>query len=308
VANPVPPFHVSRRDFDHGHAHDLLRPLEPDCGTVQFGTPQTEAALRQMAHLMRDRPDVELYVFGGVKDLEFLMYFENLRRLRVVVWDIEDIGGLAYLGTAFESLTFTKTRKRFSLRFLEMLPGLRSLFLQGQSKDFDVVRGLARLESLGLSGIPLDDLASLVPLQQLEKVFIGLCKTRDLWALRELPKLSDLTIMRITELAAVDVLRDLVGLTRVELSWMRHIERLPNLSRLAALQSLTLDTMKGLREIAGVAAAPALQRLAVSDAPGLTAESFRCFLGHPTLREIFGYIGKSRENAKIKQLFPDIAR
>ena len=31
-----------------------------------------------MARLMRDRPDVELYVFGGVKNLRFLKYFENL--------------------------------------------------------------------------------------------------------------------------------------------------------------------------------------------------------------------------------------
>ena len=29
-----------------------------------------------MARLMRYRPDVELYVFGGVKNLEFLKYFE----------------------------------------------------------------------------------------------------------------------------------------------------------------------------------------------------------------------------------------
>jgi hypothetical protein len=160
VASVIPPFHRSRRDFDHGHAHDLLRPLEPDCGTVQFATAQTETSLRQMARLMRDRPDVELYVFGGVKDLEFLKYFENLRRLRLAVWDIEDIGGFAYLGTDFESLVFTKTKKRFSLRFLEMLPGLRSLFLGGHFKDFDVVPDRTGLQSLGLSGVPLGDLSS----------------------------------------------------------------------------------------------------------------------------------------------------
>jgi hypothetical protein len=129
-----------------------------------------------------------------------------------------------------------------------------------------------------------------------------------LWALRDLPKLKDLRIIRVTELAAVDVLRDLVGLERVELSWLRNVERLPNLSRLASLQSITLDTMKGLREIAGVAAAPALQRVAVTACPGLTAESFRCLLGHPTLREIWGYTGRARENTEIKRLFPGIAR
>jgi len=261
-----------------------------------------------MARLMRDRPDVELYVFGGVKDLEFLKYFESLRRLRLTAWDIEDIGGFAYLGTDFESLVFTKTKKRFSLRFLEMLPGLRSLFLQGHVKDFDVVPGLMELQSLGLSGIPLADLSMLVPLRQLTHVFIGFCRTRDLWALRDLPRLKDLRVIRITELAAVDVLRDLTGLTCVELSWLRNVERLPNLSRLASLQSMTLDTMNGLREIAGIAAAPALRRLAVTATPGLTAESFRCLLGHPTLQELWGYTGKARENAEIKRLFPAIAR
>ena len=129
-----------------------------------------------MAQLMRDRPDVELYVFGGVQDLEFLKYFENLRRLRLVVWDLEDIGGFAYLGTNFESLVFTKTKKRFSLRFLEMLPGLRSLFLQAQSKDIAVVGGLARLETLGLSGIPVDDLSLLATLRQLRKLFLQLAR------------------------------------------------------------------------------------------------------------------------------------
>jgi hypothetical protein len=308
MAGAVPPFYRTRRSFDHGHAYDLLRPLEPECRTVQFSAPQSETSLREMARLMRDRPDVELYVFGGVKDLEFLKHFENLRRFHLAVWDLEGVGGFAYLGTDFESLVFSKTKTRFSLGFLGMLPGLRSLFLQAHFKDFDVVPGLTGLRSLGLSGIPLGDLSMLVPLQELTDVFVGFSKTRDLWALRDLPKLKDLRILRITELAAVDVLRELVGLTSVELSWLRNVERLPNLSRLAALQSVTLDTMNGLREIAGIAAAPALRRLAVAATPHLTADSFRCFLGHPTLRELWGHTGRARENAEIKRLFPGIAR
>jgi hypothetical protein len=298
---------VSRLSFDHGHGH-LLGALAPDCRTVQFSTPQSEETLRRMARLMRDRPDVELYVFGGVKDLEFLKYFETLRRLHLAVWDIDDVSGFAYLGTDFESLTFSTTHKRFSLRFLETLPGLRSLFIQGHTKDLDVVGGLTGLRSIGLSGIPLADLSLLVPLQELTNVFVGFSKTRDLWALRDLPQLKELRILRITELAAVDIVRELVGLVSVELNWLRNVERLPNLSRLASLQSVTLDTMKGLREIAGVAAAPALQRLAVAACPSLTAESFRCLLGHPTLRELWGYTGRTRENTEIKRMFPGIAR
>ncbi|HKF70427.1 MAG TPA: hypothetical protein VKB68_01655 [Stellaceae bacterium] len=298
---------MRRLSLDHGHGH-LRGPLAPECRTVQFSTPQSEETLRRMARLMRDRPDVELYVFGGVKDLEFLKHFEALRRLHLAVWDIDDVSGFAYLGSDFESLTFSATRKRYSLRFLETLAGLHSLFLQSHTKDLHVVGGLAGLRSIGFSGIPLADLSMLVSLRELTDVFVGFSKTRDLWALQDLPRLKNLRIIRITELAAVDILRELVGLASVELSWLRNVERLPNLSRLTSLQSVTLDTMKGLREIAGVAAAPTLQRLAVAACPSLTAASFKCLVGHPTLRELWGYTGRTRENAEIKAMFPGIAR
>ena len=82
----------------------------------------------------------------------------------------------------------------------------------------------------------------------------------------------------------------------------------PVATRFVAIHDARYDERLGLREIAGIAAAPALRRLAVTATPGLTAESFRCLLGHPTLQELWGYTGKARQNAEIKRLFPAIAR
>ena len=98
------------------------------------------------------------------------------------------------------------------------------------------------------------------------------------------------------------------ALTSLRLDWMRNVTRLPSLARLARLDNVELDTMKGLADLAPIAAAPALRRLVVGAVPQLDAASFRCFLGHPRLEELWAYTGKSRVNDAIKRMFPAIAR
>ena len=161
---------------------------------------------------------------------------------------------------------------------------------------------------LGLHGVNLADLTPLTPLRRLKTLRLGFGKTRDLWRLPEFAELESLRLLRVSELASVDVLRDAVSLKTIELSWMRNIARLPNLSRLKRLEELHLDTLKGLADISGAAAAPALRKLVACATPMLTAESFRCFLGHPALRELFAGIGRTRDNEAIKRMFPTIAR
>ena len=62
----------------------------------------------------------------------------------------------------------------------------------------------------------------------------------------------------------------------------------------------------GLIVFAALAAAPAL-RLVVAAMPQLKAESFRCFIGHPRLEELWGHTGRSTVN-EIKRMLPLIAR
>ena len=46
----------------------------------------------------------------------------------------------------------------------------------------------------------------------------------------------------------------------------------------------------------------------VTNVPSLSAASFRCLLGHPSLAELFAYVGKETVNAEVKRMFPGIAR
>jgi len=288
---------------------DPFRPLEPECKVVQFDQPLTPAQLQQAGNLIAKRPDVQLYVYGRAsRDLSFLRYFPALRRLDITLHELGDIGGFAYVARSLEELTFGRTKQTFSLRFLATMPQLRRLFLVRHKKDLPVIGGLSNLTGLGLSGITLADLSVLLPLTALRDLSIFLASTTNLALLPKLLALEDLFLMRITKLSDLSVLGDLVGLKTLRLDWMRNVTSLPNLAGLARLEDVTLDTMKGLTDLSPVAAAPALRRLSIVAMPQLTAENFRCFLGHPSLRELWAYTGKSRVNDAVKRAFPAIAR
>jgi len=120
--------------------------------------------------------------------------------------------------------------------------------------------------------------------------------------------LEDLFLMRITKLSDLGVLGDLARLTTLRLDWMRNVTSLPSLAGLARLDKVELDTMKGLTDLWPLAAAPALRCLSIGVMPQLTAESFRCFIGHPRLEELRVHTGRRSVNEQVKRMFPLIAR
>ena len=288
---------------------DPLRLLEPECKVIQFREPLTPTQLERAGALVADRPDVQLYVYlDASRDLNFLRYFPNLRRLHVALYKLEDVTGFSAVAGSIEELTFGKTKRSFSLRVLEPMTRLRTLFLVGHKKDISVVSGLTNLASLGLSGITLPDLSLLVPLRALRELQIFFGGATNLSHLPRLPALEELWLMRITKLSDLSVLANLVGLTKLKLDWMRNVASLPSLRRLARLTDVTLDTMKGLTDLSPVAAAPALRRLAIAGMPQLTTDSFRCLVGRARLEELWVGTGRHKVNEAVKAMFPGIAR
>jgi hypothetical protein len=288
---------------------DPFRPLEPECQVIQFDQPLTPAQLQQAADLIGDWLDVQLYVYGRAsRDLDFLRYFSSLRRLHIALYELDDIAGFSHVAPSLEELTFAETKRTFSLRFLATMTCMKNLFLDGHKRDLPVIGDLVGLTRLGLSGITLPDLSVLLPLTALRQLSIFMGSTTNLALLPRVGTLEELFFMRITKLSDLSVLADLAGLKTMRLDWMHNVTALPGLAGLAGLEDVTLDTMKGLTDLSSLAAAPALRRLAITAMPQLTAESFRCLLGHPRLSELWAYTGKSRVNDAVKRMFPGIAR
>lgn len=287
----------------------FVRPLEPECHVIQFDEPLSPKQLEQAARLVADRPEVELYVYGRIwRDLSFLRYFPNLQRLHIALWELDNIAGFFHLAGGLRELTFGETRKKFSLRFVEVLPRLERLFLVRHKTDLHCIQSLSNLDDLGLSGITLPDLTLLLPFRQLRKLHLFLGTTRNLADLAQLPGLEELSIMRISKLADLGILADLGALKTLKLDWMRNVTSLPSLQGLPLLENVELVMMKSLSDLSPVAAAPALHRLAVDDMRHLTADSFRCFIGHPRLRELLVETGKLSLDARIMDMLPGIAR
>jgi internalin A len=288
---------------------DPFRPLEPECRVVQFNQPLAPAELQGAANLMRYRPDVELYVYGlAARNLDFLQYFGGLRRLHLMLYALEDIAGFSHLTGSLEELVFGRTKKTFSLRFLEGLPHLSVLFLVGHKKDLSFAHSLTKLRKLGLSGITLPDLSVLLPLKELHDLSILLGATTNLRLLPEFLRLESFFLMRITKLSDLDVLQDLRALKKLRLDWMRNVTSLPSFARLLSLQDVNLDTMKGLTDLSPVALAPSLRSVTVSAMPQLSADSFRCFLNHPRLEHLWAFTGRARVNEEVRRMFPGIAK
>ena len=287
---------------------DPFQPLEPACRVIQFDETLTEAQLERAGRLIENRPDVELYVYGRFwRDLDFLRHFTHLKRFHLALYDVDDIRGFAHV-PGLSELTFGETRKKFSLRFLEPWPQLKRLFLVKSKTDLDCIQRLTELEDFGLSEFTLPDLSLLLPLTKLRKFQLFLGGTTNLAALAQLPALEELSLMRINKLADLGILSSLAGLKTLRLDWMRNVTSLPSLHRSERLEDVTLETMKGLVDLAPIAAAPALRRLVVAGMPQLSIESFRCFIGHPRLDELWPDTGRRSLNTQIREMLPLVTR
>lgn len=311
---PVHPNEFKRRMLDPWPGQverlgDPFRPLEPECEVVQFGRALTDEQYRRAGEILAAKPDTWLRVYmPRSRDLSFLAHFPGLRRLELEVHELDDLTGLSSLESSLERFGFGKTRKRFSVAFLARMPRLRHLFLEGHTKDLEVLGRLVDLTHLGLRGITLPDLELILPLRELRELSIQLGGTRDLRLLPRFARLERLDLMRITQLDDLGMLDELTGLKSLTLDWLRNVTRLPSLAPLTRLEEVNLDTLKGLSSLEPIAAAPALRRLQVYGAPQFKAKDFACFLGHPSLETMMAAPGGNKVFEEIKRMFPGIAR
>jgi hypothetical protein len=283
-----------------------LRPLAPQCERVQFSEPLTDRDHKKLAIFLRNYPKVLLRVYGHhwhECDLDFLRHYGHIRHFSVDVFSLASFDGLRYLSPGLESLGLGLTRsKSHALAFLLKFPGLRTLFVEGHSRDCDVIGRLARLQELVLTSIPLPDLSSLRPLGNLVSLGINLGGTKNLECLPEIGRLRSLRLFKIRGLTELQPIASVRTLQYMLLHSLRNVKSLPSFKRLSSLRRVRLETMKGLTDLEPVAQAPALTDLEVVSLPQLDPEAFRSFVGHPTLRRAHVYLGSNRKNKQVVEI------
>lgn len=287
---------------------DELDRLDGRPETVQFASALTEAEYALLGAWFADQPTKTLRAYasydGTITDLEFLRHFPTLRSFQAdaLYHSLTNIDGLAYLPDDAHFIGLGQTKKRFSLTPLARFTRLRRLYLEGQSKDIEVVSDLRDLRSLTLRSITLPDLTLLTPLSGLRALDLKLGGTKDLALLPELQSLEYLELWMVKGLADLSPIAELPNLEYLFLQALRQVERLPAMSELIALRRLWLETMKGLSDLAPIREAPHLRQLAVVDMGHLQPDAFAPLAGKPTLESLRAGLGSKRKNRAVDEL------
>lgn len=284
----------------------LLQRPDARVHTVQFRQPLTDRDYRRLARWLEDHPSITLRAWGHVPDLEFLRFFPKLQRFSVdTFFDApKTFDGLQHLRPDLHSLTLGSTKHRMSLAPLDHFTGLRRLYLQGHTKDIDVLGHLSWLRSLTLREITLTDLSLLLPLTQQRALDLKLDGTHELSLLPRIGRLEYLELWMVRGLSDLTPVSDVTTLEYLFLQALRHVTALPDLSRLTRLDTVFLETMKGLSDLRPLLTAPALQRVALVDMRHLQPEHVAVLANHPQLRFLRAGLGSDRKNRAVRKLVP----
>lgn len=287
--------------------NEQLFPLDSRCKVVQFDSPLTEEDHVKLAGFMRAHPQIPLRIYGHytkpLSNLSFLKHYPFLSGFQVDVYDLDSTEGIESLPDTLEFFGFGQTKsKKLSLGFLRRFGQLKNLYLEGHSKDIEVVANLSNLEQLTVRSITLPDLMLVSHLKKLWSLDIKLGGTKNLDLLLQMEALKYLELWMIKGIQNLDVIAEITTLQNLFLQALKNVTTLPSFRKLRSLRRVTLDTMKGLTDLSPIADAPALEELLIVAANQFQPEDFKSFIGHPTLKSAAIGLGSVRKNEQVQKL------
>lgn len=285
-----------------------LASLDERPEVVQFSSALSDADYALLGDWFAGQPAKTLRAYGSydgtITDLEFLRHFPTLRSFQAdaLYHSLVNIDGLAYLPDDVHFIGLGQTKKRLSLAPLARFARLQRLYLEGQSKDIEVVSHLRHLRSVTLRSITLPDLALLTPLSSLRALDLKLGGTKNLALLPELQSLDYLELWMVKGLSDLSPIAELPHLEYLFLQALRQVESLPVMTNLVGLRRLWLETMKGLTDLTPIRQAPNLRQLAVVDMGHLQPDAFAPLAGQPALDSLRVGLGSKRKNEAVDRL------
>jgi hypothetical protein len=281
---------------------EMLRPALTGRGVVQFDRRLTDDDFRKLGEWFASYPEMDLRAYGSydhsITDLEFLRFFPTLRKFAAdAMWDsLSSLDGLRHLPPDLEELGIGATKAKLDLSVLSRFPGLRWLFLEGQTKHLEVISGLTQVDDLTLRSITMPDLSLLLPMKRLRSLDLKLGGTRDLRLLPRVGELWYLELWMIRGLTDVKAVGEISSLRSLFLQALRQVEALPDFTAATSLRRVRLETMKGVRDLRPLATAPALEAVELIDMRHLQPEDLAPLVGLQKLTAVTPGLGSRRKN------------
>lgn len=306
---------------------------DPVVKHLQTSEPATEATWRMIdAEVCAVRPDVTIRVYGhyGTScDLSLVRWLPNVRRFEVDVHraervdELEQLDGLEHLGLAvFEandlsvlsritdrlvSLSIGATRsKKPDMASLARFRELRTLHVEGQSKNIDAIADLTDLEDLTLRSVTTPDLRYLRPLPKLWWLDVKLGGIRSLDGATGKPSIKYLELWQIRKFDhGIEGLSDFPGLQHLFLQSLPLVTRFPDMAGSENLQRIELMNLKGLRDFTTIEWLPRLREFSLMEGAPQQPEDLIPVLRNDSLQRAGAWFGSDKRNARFLKLLSE---
>lgn len=217
-------------------------------------------------------------------DLNFLKYFINLRRIRLVFNHYSNLEGLKHLSPETIRLELIMRDEKPDLAPLSHFKRLQALLLEKHYEDLSKFSNLHTLRALAIISDSFTDLHTLTGLEQLKSLALVDCRVENLSPLTKIGRLQFLQLDKLSQLASIDEIAELKDLEYLIITNLNKLEKLPSFKSLKRLRKVALCSNRNLVDLAPLAEAPNLEHLSIYDMKKITQANVDCFNSHPTLK------------------------
>jgi hypothetical protein len=325
----------NRIEFHQSLTSDEIRRLasSEDLKALQCSSPvELDTWIRINEELLPLRPEIEIRVYGFYSmlcDLSFVGRLTNLRHfsadcllnaigvenvaslqklesLSIGIFSLENFDFLSEVTPTITRLALEATKsKKPRLNHLRRFRSLKTLYLEGQQRNIEVLAELCDLEDVTLRSISTPGLDYLAGLGRLWSLDIKLGGITDLSALHEKDSIEYLELWQTKSLRNIDVISTLYGLQYLFLQSLRNVVSLPDTSKLNKLRKIYLENMKALIDVSAISQAPSLQEFAHVAAQKMKPEQYAGLLKLPTLQNVSVGFGSLKKKQVFKQMMTD---
>jgi hypothetical protein len=281
-----------------GHSESLDFPERTDYKSllIVVGKPIVKRDIVKLVTYAEKFEQVKITVSNCIYDtydLSFLESFPFLDSFSLTSHLFKDFDQLNSIPSKIKSLRIGSTNStRLSLSFISKFTELKTLSLEKQKRDIEVISDLRDLEGLSLRSITMPDLSFIGNTQSLKSLRLALGGTKNLDSLPDFKILEKLDLWAINKISNIDSIADCPSLNKIELDQLSNVELVKSFKNLVNLKSLKLCRMKRLQSLQWLADAPNLKKFSLTETTHFEPDAFLPLTKSKSLQAACIYIGR----------------
>jgi hypothetical protein len=297
---------------------------------LQFSEPVKKSTFKRLNdYFFSVREDVELRAYGFYSnecDLSFTSEMTNLRHfaadsltkatsiesipkmtrlksLSIGIYELDSFDFLHDVSDKIENLNLQSTKSnKPDLAVISRFKNLKTLYLEGQQKNIEVISKLTNLEDITLRSISTPTLDYLKPLKNVWSLAIKLGGIKDFSAIENMNQIKYLELWQIRGLSDLSFISKISKLEYLFLQSLSQLKSIPNLTKCKNLKRIHLESLKSIKNLAPLKEAPSLEELTYLDASQLQPEDFTPALENKNLERVIARFGSIKKNEIFEEL------